>query len=621
GAIVIAGTTHFSAAGEIFRSYAGIASKTGRCATFSQDANGFLPSEGAAAVVIQRAGDAVSSPYAKIRGSAVGQDGRSPNFFAPNASAQTALLQKALKNAGAHPNDISYFEAHGTGTPVGDAIEISAINNVFGGKRTRPLILGAVKALIGHTEECAGLADSREGLLKAILCLKNNVIPPQPHLGRINQDFDLVPSRITIPRTVKAFGHIDRPRLVGVSSFGLSGTLAHIILEEPEQNTSSDEAAASEPTQPNIFTLSARSEPEFVALLERFCNYALSVDPLDASLAATCRTAQIGRDHFSYRRAWAVSSWNDLHACLESANQCPSPVRSTRRPKLSLYFCTESSSLRPIEHPVYDQVLAECNAAGLTRAPMQYFAHQLALARTLQAMGCIIGAVGGEGVGEYVAAAFAGVFSLETLASILASVTAKEDQCQVITCPRDVLDEHLLSYGPDEIEVVGRSGLHATCLSSPSGALEGLKKSLPSDASVINSPSLAFTLSEDAVPELKPHSAQLTIVSSHLGTAMPQDVVTSANYWTGLPGREFDIAEAIDMLATEGSLVVSLGPSPLVSATPDRKRVVTYDDNWLELLARVYEVGFDLDWSRVGAGEGPRVHMPSYYWCRDEEAS
>ncbi|KAA1472727.1 thiolase-like protein [Dentipellis sp. KUC8613] len=622
GAIVIAGTTHFSAAGELFRSYAGIASKTGRCATFSQDANGFLPSEGAAAVVIQRVGDAVSQPYAKIRGSAVGQDGRSPNFFAPNASAQTALLQKALKNAGVHPNDISYFEAHGTGTPVGDAIEISAINNVFGGKRNRPLILGAVKALIGHTEECAGLA----GVLKAILCLKNNVIPPQPHLGRINQDFDLAPSRITIPRTVKAFGHIDRPRLVGVSSFGLSGTLAHVILEEPDQITSSDEAAASELAQPNIFTLSARSEPEFVALLERFCSYILSVDPLDASLSATCRTAQLGRDHFAYRRAWAVTNWNDLHACLESATQCPSPVRSTRRPKLSLYFCTsygvETSPPRRIEHPVYDQVLAECIAAGLTGASGRHFAHQLALARTLQAMGCTIGAVGGEGAGEYVAAAFAGVFNLETLAIILDAIATKEDQCQVITCPRDVLDEHLLTYGPDEITVVGRSGMHATCLSSSSGALEGLKKALPSDASVVDSPSLAFALPEKAMPELKPFEAQLTIISSHLGTAMPQDVVTSANYWTGLPDREFDIAEAVDTLAVEGSLVVSLGKSPLVSAIPDRKGVVTYDDDWLELLARVYEVGFDLDWSRVGAGvEGPRVHMPSYYWCRDEKPS
>ncbi|KAA1472731.1 hypothetical protein DENSPDRAFT_881479 [Dentipellis sp. KUC8613] len=487
--------------------------------------------------------------------------------------------------------------------------------------RNRPLILGAVKALIEHAEDCAGLA--------AILRFKNNVAPPQPHLGYINQDFDLAPSRITIPRTVKAFRHIDCPRLVGVSSFGLSGTLAHIIFEEPDQTTPSDEAAASEPTQPNIFTLSARSEPEFVAHLERFCNYILSVDPLDASLSAACRTAQLSRDHFAYRRAWAVTGWNDLHVCLESASQCPSPVRSTRRPKLSLYFCTsheseaEASSLRRIEHPVYDQVHAECTAAGLIGASGRHFAHQLALARTLQAMGCTIGAVGGEGAGEYVAAAFAGVFGLRTLASILAAITPKREECQVITCPRDVLDEHLLTYGPDEITVMGRSGMHATCLSSPSGSLEGLKKSLPSDASVVDSPSLAFDLPKDTIPALKPLDAQLTIVSDHLGTAMPQDVVTSPNYWTGLPDREFDIAEAVDTLAVEGNLVISLGKSPLVSAIPDRKGVVSYDGDWLELLARVYEVGFDLDWSQVGAAgtEGPRVHMPSYCWCRDENAS
>lgn len=149
--------THFHPAGPLFRSAAGIASPTGKCLTFSNDADGFLPSEGAAAIVIQKATDAKSDPYAQIRASVTMQDGRSHGFFSPNPTAQKVLIEKALSKAGCSPDEISYFEAHGTGTRLGDEIEISALNEVFGQARTKPLLVGSAKAALGHLEEAAGL--------------------------------------------------------------------------------------------------------------------------------------------------------------------------------------------------------------------------------------------------------------------------------------------------------------------------------------------------------------------------------------------------------------------------------------------------------------------------------
>ena len=149
--------THFHPSGPLFRSEAGIASPTGKCFTFSNYADGFLPSEGAVAIVIQKASGAKSEPYAQIKASATMQDGRSLGFFSPNPNAQKALIEKALNRADCGPDDISFLEAHGTGTQLGDAIEISAINRVFGQARTKPLIVGSAKAAIGHLEEAAGL--------------------------------------------------------------------------------------------------------------------------------------------------------------------------------------------------------------------------------------------------------------------------------------------------------------------------------------------------------------------------------------------------------------------------------------------------------------------------------
>ncbi|EPQ51312.1 thiolase-like protein, partial [Gloeophyllum trabeum ATCC 11539] len=218
GAIVVAAVTHFSPDAARIRRNTGIGSLTGRSLPFSKDADGFLPSEGAAALVIQKSSDCVTPPYAIIRATALGQDGRSHGFFSPNGVAQAKLLMSALKNAQCTSDDIGYHEAHGTGTPVGDTIELEAIKRVYGSSRSHPLLVGSVKGVIGHTEECSGITS----ILKVILCFQNNVVTPQPMLESLNPSIASTPN-IVIAQRVEPFVKHHGPRLSSLSSFGLSG--------------------------------------------------------------------------------------------------------------------------------------------------------------------------------------------------------------------------------------------------------------------------------------------------------------------------------------------------------------------------------------------------------------
>lgn len=215
-------------------------SPDGKCKTFDKDANGYVRSEGVAAIVLKPLSVALedgSHIHALILGSAVNQDGKSSGLTAPNGLAQEQLMRKALSDARIEPDQVSYIEAHGTGTPLGDPIEVGAIGKVFSGTRSpdSPLILGSAKSMIGHAEAAAGLA----GLIKVALCMSNKQITPNLHFKKINPNIvplDKIPAQIAtqlMPWTAKE-------RIAGVSSFGFSGTNAHVILREaPEDRAAS----------------------------------------------------------------------------------------------------------------------------------------------------------------------------------------------------------------------------------------------------------------------------------------------------------------------------------------------------------------------------------------------
>ncbi len=209
-------------------------SPDGLCKTFDQDANGYVRSEAVISLIIKPLAKALADGdhvMAKIKGSAMNQDGRSAGLTVPSASAQQQVIEMALQRAGLSTQDIDYVECHGTGTALGDPIEVQTIAQTFKLQQREPLILGAIKSTIGHTEAAGGLA----GLAKAVLAMEHNCIPPQANFSQWNPKIHVDPAQLLIPTSPLAWNpRSERKRRCGISSFGFSGTNAHVVIEEPD---------------------------------------------------------------------------------------------------------------------------------------------------------------------------------------------------------------------------------------------------------------------------------------------------------------------------------------------------------------------------------------------------
>jgi acyl transferase domain-containing protein/NAD(P)-dependent dehydrogenase (short-subunit alcohol dehydrogenase family)/SAM-dependent methyltransferase/acyl carrier protein len=267
----------------------------GRCKSFDDSADGFVRAEGCVILVLKRLSDAIRDRdhvLALIRGSAVNQDGRSSGLTVPNGPAQEGVIRQALSDAGVDPSDVDYVEAHGTGTALGDPIEAHALAAVLGKNRDprTPLRLGSVKTNLGHLEAAAGAA----GLLKAALVLSRNAIPPSLHFHRWNHNIDWKGTPVSVPVEYTPWERIGRPRIAGVSSFGFSGTNAHVVLEEAPLQLESEPT-----TVVQVLRLSSRTESALRHLVERYCSF--FDDHPDIALTDVCYTAATCRSVFPWQ--------------------------------------------------------------------------------------------------------------------------------------------------------------------------------------------------------------------------------------------------------------------------------------------------------------------------------
>lgn len=443
--------------GSIMASKAQMLSPQGRCRTFDAAADGMVRGEGCGIVVLKPYGRALAEGnpiLALIRGSAVNHNGRGAGLTVPSRQAQTAVVRQALHQAQIKPHQVSYIEAHGTGTPLGDPIEVRALSQVFQGKRTTPLWLGSVKTNIGHLESAAGVA----GLIKTILMLNRGQIPPHLHLNQPNPGVDWNQFPVKIPTTLTDWPLADLhdspgQRIAGVSSFGGSGTNAHIVLESPEVPCSTPSTSASPissvPLPSQLLTLSAKREEDLPALAQRYEDFLR--DLLPAELPRVCFTAQVSRTSFPWRLAIVGTTPADMVQALASfragelrtgepnnglwvAQVLPNPAKPV--------FLFTGQGAQYLEmgrelfntQPVFRQALEECDAwlqpycdrsllsilypsAGeasplaTNTAYLQpaIFALQYGLVRLWKAFGIEPAAVLGHSLGEYAAACCAGV--------------------------------------------------------------------------------------------------------------------------------------------------------------------------------------------------------------------
>ncbi|HEX8847781.1 MAG TPA: type I polyketide synthase [Pyrinomonadaceae bacterium] len=430
----------------------------GRCKTFDAAADGYVRGEGCGVVVLKRLSDALADGdniLAVVRGSAVKHDGRSGGFTVPSGSAQQEVIREALANAGVAPSEVGYVEAHGTGTPLGDPIEMRALGSVMNGERRNPLMVGSVKTNIGHLESAAGIA----GLIKTVLALQHGEIPPHLHLREVNPQISLAEVGATIPTAPTTFAVEDEQRrLAGVSSFGLTGTIAHAVLEEaprpvalPERRP---EAEADGEAQAHLLALSARDVNALQSLATTYSDF-LSREDLTAPLADVSYTAGARRTHHEHRLAIVGRSRTELAEGLKAfqdGQQFPA-VSAGRKlpghtPKVVFVFPGQGSQwvgmgrrlLR--EEAVFRALIERCDELMRSHADWSLldeinademrsrldeidvaqpviFAIQVSLAALWRSWGIEPDAVVGQSMGEIAAAHVAGALSLEDAVQII----------------------------------------------------------------------------------------------------------------------------------------------------------------------------------------------------------
>ncbi|NBD16539.1 MAG: beta-ketoacyl synthase [Cyanobacteria bacterium] len=414
-----------------------LSANNGRCKTFDASADGYIRGEGCGVVILKRLSDAVKDQdqiFALIRGSAVSHNGLSNSLSAPKGLAQQTTMGQALVNANVESSAISYVDAHAVGTAVGDAIEWKALQTVLkdGREPDQPCYIGSVKTNIGHLEAAAGIS----ALMKVVLSLQNEAIPPHLHLETLNPYISLENTPFAIPTALQPWCRGEKPRLAGVSAFGFGGTNAHLILEEaPLTQTFRKTATKDRPLQ--ILTLSAKSDAALQEMVQQYADF-LVAHP-EASLADICFTANTKRTHFDDRLCVVAESSPELYQRLkDSAGVGKGKVKGRKRPQLIFFFPhDEPSEFLPLgeelyqTQPTFRSAIAQCGdllqanplSVDAEHRPLTQFAIEYGLAQLWASWGIKPKAVMGGGVGEYVAATVAGVFTLEAaLKLVMASL-------------------------------------------------------------------------------------------------------------------------------------------------------------------------------------------------------
>ena len=464
--LAIAGGVNLMLSPELTQTFtqAGMMAEDGRCKTFDAAADGYVRGEGCGVVILKRLADAQRDGdriLAVIKGTAINQDGRSNGLTAPNGLSQQAVIRQALANANVSPAEISYIESHGTGTSLGDPIEVNSLKAVLGQEKDRSCYLGSLKTNIGHLESAAGIAS----LIKTVLCLQHQAIPPNLHFKQLNPLINLADTGITIPQQLEPWSTSGNTKYAGVSSFGFGGTNAHVIVGDKETERQKDgENKLTEPPL-HLLTFSAKSKPALTDLVLSYKDYL--VENPDVVMADICHTANTGRTHFNYRLAIAVKSKTQLQAKLanftagqlkgiaqgEASNSNQNQVAFLftgqgsqhvnmgyqlyqtqpvfkkaldrcakilqpylEKPLLEVLYPEQSSSLIPYSSSFRESLLHET-----VYTQPAIFALEYALAQMWMDWGIKPSALIGHSVGEYVAATIAGVFSLADGLKLLAT--------------------------------------------------------------------------------------------------------------------------------------------------------------------------------------------------------
>jgi acyl transferase domain-containing protein len=651
----------------------------GRCKTFSANADGTTWSEGCGMVVLERLSEARKNGHpvlAVIRGSAVNQDGRSNGLSAPNGPSQEAVIRSALAQAGVEASAVGYVECHGTGTVLGDPIEVQALGTVLaeGREADRPVIIGSVKSNLGHTDAAAGVA----GLIKVVLSLQHGRIPKNLHFEAPNPHIAWDELPVKVASEAVPWVRNGAARIAGVSSFGVSGTNAHVVVEEAPVAAEITLPAAGRSCE--LVVLSAKSGEALEASAARLAEHVK--ERAEQSLGDIAYSLATTRSHHEHRLALAVATREELVSGLEAVSRGELAVGSVRgevrrRGKTAWLFTGQGSQHVGMGRGLYEEwpafreaFDAACAALDphldaplrevMWEAPSRaslldetgwtqpaLFALEVALAALWRSWGVEPDVVAGHSIGEVTAAHVAGVFSLADAARLVA---ARGRLMQAL--PRGGA---MVSIAASEAEVAkavaaqaGRVSIAAVNSASSvvvSGEEEGVLAVSAAFAAkgtrthrLRVSHAFHSALMDPMLEEFRRVAEQVTYRPAQIGVVsnvsgkVAGRQLSSAEYWVNHVREGVRFADGVAALHAAGvTQYLELGPRPtllglvpaclpagakepvlVASLRPEGAEPTTA----LQALGAHYAQGGQLEWKGAFPSGGGRVELPTYPWQR-----
>lgn len=637
----------------------GFMAPDGRSKTFDISADGFGRGEGCGIVVLKRLSDALAAGdriYAVVRGTAVNQDGRSTILTAPNGPAQAALLREALSNAALKPERVVFVETHGTGTALGDPIEVEAIASVFADSGGPACLLGSAKANLGHLEAAAGVM----GFIKAALVLRHRMAPPQPGFSKPNPNLGLR-GRLAVSVVATALPDTGAPPCAAVSSFGVGGTNAHAVLEAAPV-IAAPEAVSKAPLH---LTLSAKTG-EGLRNLSRTWLELLTTS--SEPISHLCATAVRRRTHHSTRVAVSSRTTEGLRSALVARLEQGGFASHSGAPRVGLVFCGQgpqraAMGLELYAHePAFREALDACDAAlvstagwsvlaelrrdeGATRlgqtefAQPALFALQVSLAALLKSWGVVPDAVIGHSIGEIAALHVAGALSLAEAARIV--VLRGRIMQQATGNGRMAAFE--MSEG--DVRTLAGNKLDIAAYNAPRSLVLSGDESLVRAALTEAGPSRGRLMPVDYAFHSRGMASLQEQFQQALGVvALKDPTIAFYSTLTGAraPGafKGADIArairapvrfaDAISVMADDDiDVFIEIGPHPVLAGAiaqtldgrtpravlPTLRRGRDEVDALRATLDGLYEAGAEIDWD-MAQEDAPVVSLPAYPWTR-----
>ena len=607
-----------------------IRSPDGHCRAFDAAAAGTLFGSGAGMVVLKRASEALAARdpiLALIKGSAVNNDGAGKvGFTAPTIAGQAGVIGDALLVAEVDPATISYIEAHGTGTRLGDPVEISALSQAFKQRSHQTTLprqfcaIGSVKTNLGHLDEAAGMA----GLIKTVLALHHRTLPPTLHYTQPNPEIDFANSPFYVNTTLQPWLANNAPRRAGVSSFGMGGTNCHLVLEEApgedretgrQGDTCPEQCRRKETGGYHLLTLSARSEATLQALVGEYQTF-LAEQPT-VKLADLCYTANTGRKHFGQRLALVADSVPHLHAQLAAYQSTGAQSAPAGTGKVAWLFTGQGSQYVNMgrelyaTEPTFRATMDRCDAIlqpllGASILAVIYpqstvhspqselpdvglidqtlytqpalFVLEYALATLWHAWGISADYLLGHSVGEYVAACLAGVFSLADGLKLIAArgqlmqaLPPDGEMVSLLTTEAQV--RTALAPYRAEVSIAAVNGSQSVVISGRREAVQALTAQLTAAgvkaqkltvSHAFHSPLMAPMLDAFAqvAATITYHQPQKQLVSNLTGKLAGAEVATAA-YWVRHVHEAVRFADGVQTLQAEGvTTFLEIGPKP-----------------------------------------------------------